>query len=550
MHNLRTLLIVLDGVSYSVFNQFRYSLSTINNLAENGNYGKLESVFPAITPVALASLFTGVLPSTHGITAPKIFIKGASLSKPLTAYSSIPLKADPIWSVFAKKGYKVVVTTAPQALPDRWGLDNLLLFDPYKARIKNCSKGYLLKIGNNVINEIRIDVENSIDEYIVKIIDVENNTTELHLRKNEWSKPIEATMKCKDKTVKGVFMLKGLNDSIYLTPPSFLTPNWSNNFELEKEVWENVVKIHGMNLDGDYLSLKSNIISFKEYFDTIKLTFEFFYNYSLYLLNKLDWDFAITYLPIIDNIQHLLFGVNDSTSLDYLFQAYKMADDFVKPHIQLADNIIICSDHGINKVKKRVYINKFLEKLNVLKINNGEIDWKRTKAYYGGGGLIRINLKEREKFGIVKKNEFAKLVKYITSNLEKLEDPENNERILTLIVSNEMPADDRQGDIVILGVNSKYSISNGIEKDSIFEDVIPYTSITADHGYYNDEDMNGIIIFYGKIFKKQKIDAKIVDIMPTILKIYGINWKTDGKILDEVFKNEFTNSNKQKAQKT
>ncbi|MEM3221967.1 MAG: nucleotide pyrophosphatase, partial [Saccharolobus sp.] len=76
------------------------------------------------------------------------------------------------------------------------------------------------------------------------------------------------------------------------------------------------------------------------------------------------------------------------------------------------------------------------------------------------------------------------------------------------------------------------------------------TSITADHGYYNDEDMNGIIIFYGKIFKKQKIDAKIVDIMPTILKIYGINWKTDGKILDEVFKNEFTNSNKQKAQKT
>ncbi|WP_338599800.1 alkaline phosphatase family protein [Sulfolobus tengchongensis] len=549
MHNLKTLLMVIDGVSYTIFDQFRYNLETMNNLVENGVFGKLESVFPTVTPVALASLFTGKLPANHGITSTKIFVKGNSLSKPLLAHSSISLNADPIWYILAKNGYKVLVVSAPQALPDKWKLNNLLLFDPYKAKIKECSKGYLLNIGNNTINGVKINVENNNGKYKLEIIDIENNTLTLNLDLNEWTPPLEVKMKCKDKEVKGVFRLKGLSSGIYITPPTFLIPNWSNNHELQNEVWENVVKKYGMILDGDYLSLKSNIISFNDYYETLKFAYEFFYNYSLFLLKRADWDFAITYLPIVDNIQHLLLGVNDSKSLDYIFQVYKLADNFVKAHLELVDNIIICSDHGINKIKKRVYINRLLEKLNVLKISDDKIDWKKTKAYYGGGGIIRINLKEREKFGIVSKNEFTKLIKYLTVNLEKLEDPETGERIFTVIYSNETPASDRQGDIIIKGVNPKYSISSSIEKNDIFESVIPYNTVTADHGYYGNDDINGIVIFYGKSFAKRRINMKIIDIAPTILKIYGLIYRADGKIINEVFRNEYASSAKQKTQK-
>ena len=543
MHILKTLLIVLDGISYSIFEQFRYNLQTMNYLIDNGSYGKLESVFPAITPVALASLFSGDLPINHGVTSPKIFVKGNSLSKPLSAYSSLALKADPVWYILAKKGYKVIVTAAPQALPDKWKLDNLTLLDPYKGRIKECSKGYIISVGENNILGLNIKIEVNNEEYVIKITDIENNNVIVGLKKRQWSKPIEAVMKCKDKNTKGIFMLKGLDKHVYMSPPAFLIPSWSNNSELQRQIWDNVIKKYGMNLDGDYFSLKSNLISFEDYYDTIKLTFNFFYNYSLFILKNNQWDFAITYLPIIDNIQHLLYGINDSKSLDYIFQTYKMADEFVKTHLELAENIIICSDHGINKIKKRVYVNKILEKLNVLKIEGNNIDWKRTKAYYGGGGIIRINLKNREKFGIVKSNEFSKLVKYITNNLEKMEDS-NNEKIFTVIYSNESPADDRQGDIVIMSVNPKYSISNSIDKDTIIEDVIPYNTITADHGYYKDEDIKGIVIFYGKSFKRKRINARIIDIIPTILKIYGTNVKVDGKVLDEVLKDELTSSSK------
>ncbi len=40
---------------------------------------------------------------------------------------------------------------------------------------------------------------------------------------------------------------------------------------------------------------------------------------------------------------------------------------------------------------------------------------------------------------------------------------------------------------------------------------------------------------------------KIVDVTPTILKLYGINYKSDGKIINEVLKNGYADNTKQKA---
>ncbi len=202
--------------------------------------------------------------------------------------------------------------------------------------------------------------------------------------------------------------------------------------------------------------------------------------------------------------------------------------------MNLGDNIVICSDHGISKVQKRVYINKLLEKINLLKLNEDRIDWKHTKAFYGGGGIIRVNLMNRERYGIVNKKEFPKLIRYIMRNLEMLEDPENHVRIFTSIYANEMPADDRKGDIAIMGVSKGYSLSSVIGNTDIIESVIPYRTSTADHGYYKAEDMEGIILMQGKNFRKgQSINCRIIDVAPTISKIFNVDMRVDGRVLTE-----------------
>ncbi|MEM1626173.1 MAG: alkaline phosphatase family protein [Sulfolobaceae archaeon] len=528
---MKLLLTVIDGIAYNMFERFRYRLKTLGELAESGIYSKLESVIPSLTPIALASLYTGNLPKNNGVTHPKIFVKGNKISSPISAFSSKALISEPIWSILARKGYKVIVLSAPQSLPDKWNIKNLLLLDPYKARNKICSKPFVLKAGENMILEKKWTVNFNNNKAEIEYPSI-NGIDKIELDLGQWSRPVEFIGNCKNREYRAVSILYNKGNSIYVSPPSFLNDEWYNNKSVGNEVWEKVSKKYGMMLDGDYYSLSKGIINFNEYFETLKISYNFFLNYSLYMLQNYDWDFAITYLPIVDNIQHLLYGVNDSRALDYIFKAYEYADEFVRLHLNLCDTIVIVSDHGIEKIRKRVYVNKILEKINVLKIKNNEIYWKQTKAYYAGGGIIRINLKGREDRGIVSQEEYSKLVRYIVKNLENYKDPENGKNIFISIIANEIPAGDREGDIIV-GVEDGYSLSSSIDTENEIEKVEHYITITADHGYYKKDDLYGIVIFYGKgIIKKRINNARIIDIAPTILKLMNVeNIKMDGNIL-------------------
>ncbi|MBP1357679.1 MAG: alkaline phosphatase family protein [Sulfolobus sp.] len=339
---------------------------------------------------------------------------------------------------------------------------------------------------------------------------------------------------CGKEEVRGVTFLHSRDNNIYMSPISFLNYRWGNSLELQEKVWKDVVYKHGMILDGDYHSLNRGLIDFNEYLKTVDLAYSFFLNYTMYMLENTNWDVALTYLPIVDNLQHLLYGLSDKKAFSYIVKGYELADEFIKTQLDYADLVIVCSDHGISKIKKRIFINKFLEKINVLKLkDNDEIDWNKTKAYYGGGGQIRINLKAREKFGIVSSKEFPKLVRYIVRNLENLIDEENNERIFTSIIEKETPANDREGDITIMGIKDDYGISSVAKKElDIIEKVKEYKMTSGEHGYFRKDDLYGIIIAYDKNVKTRKsiINAKIIDIAPTVLKLFNItNVKMDGK---------------------
>ncbi|BCU70386.1 alkaline phosphatase family protein [Stygiolobus caldivivus] len=524
---MKVLLIVIDGMAFHIVEKIRHKLPTVNGLIEKGFFGKLESVFPSLTPIALASLVTGNSPKLNGVTAPKVFMKNKPLSNELSAYTSEPLKTDPIWVYLGKNGYKVLVTSSPQALPDRWKVEGTTLLDPYKSKMKKCSDAKVLTEGENkVLGKIWLVEKTSANKFYVSYPSPSSEKT-LEIENNQWSSPILVRGKCGKEEFNGVTLLHAREKDIYLAPIAFDNKKWGNDLNLLEKVWNDVSLVHGMMMDGDHISLHRDMINFEEYVETVKKTFNFFMNYTKYLLDNVKWDFALTYLPVVDNVQHLLYGIEDEKASEYVFQSYLMADEFIKMQLDYADLVIVVSDHGVEKIKKKVFVNKLLERINVLSINEkDEIDWSKTKAYYGGGGQIRINLKGREEKGVVSLKEFPKLVRYIVRNLENLTD--GNDKVFTSIYASESPAPDREGDIKIGGIREFYGISSIVRKDmEVIETIIPYKNNSGEHGYFRKNDLYGVIIAkyrQSELKRPETIQqARIIDVAPTILKLFGIN---------------------------
>ncbi|MCQ4350263.1 MAG: nucleotide pyrophosphatase, partial [Sulfolobales archaeon] len=161
--------------------------------------------------------------------------------------------------------------------------------------------------------------------------------------------------------------------------------------------------------------------------------------------------------------------------------------------------------------------------------------WSRTKASYVGGGVIRLNVKGREGGGIISLHEYKRIVKTIVRALEGLE----GGNLFASIIENEVPSGDREGDIVFV-VNEPYGVSSSTRKDvNIIEDVVPFKFASGDHGYFRKSDFGGVIIsrLKGVNLRKRITKASVIDVVPTILKLFGIDGvRTEGRPIFEIIK--------------
>jgi predicted AlkP superfamily phosphohydrolase/phosphomutase len=529
---LRALLIIIDGLSYELLEKYRDELPNIRTLINEGAYGRLDSVFPALTPVAIASLITGVTPKTHGITAPKIFVRGRKLSDPISAFSSEGLLVDPIWYHLGKRGKKVIVASSPQALPDRWNLPNVKLIDPFRMKVRRCSEAFFLREGEWRVHGKTWLVSKEGSRYEIAYPG-ETDYSIIRINVGEREGPIVFSAKCKDRELTGLAFLAAKEEGVYVSPAAYQTYEWSNDRELMDELWERVFKVSGVMLDSDHRSLQRGQITLDDFMWTASLASRFFTSYSKYLLTTRDWDFAVTYFPVVDNVQHVLFGFYEQYESQIL-QAYRMADEFVGVHANLADAVFVVSDHGIAKITKRFFPNRLLIDLGLLQLNDkDEVDWSRTKAIYVGGGVIRLNVKGREEGGIIRLHEYKRIVKTIVRALEGLE----GGKLFASIIENEVPSGDREGDIVFV-VNEPYGVSSSTRKDvNIIEDVVPFKFASGDHGYFRKSDFGGVIIsrLKGVNLRKRITKASVIDVVPTILKLFGIDGvRTEGRPVFEV----------------
>lgn len=324
-----------------------------------------------------------------------------------------------------------------------------------------------------------------------------------------------------------------------------------------------------INYEGDITDFS---LSYDELSKRLKEVTEKHSNALFYFLEK-SCDFGFVVFSELDRVQHIFW---DRKKL--LLEHYQNIDRKLRDILDRLErendenNVIIVSDHGFGPNKRIFLVNEWLRKrgyLEVAKIlGNKSINifsvilrkfnllekvrlitkfpplkllylrlgqrtekttviWNKTKAFsYGTWGTIYINLSGREPYGIVKEEEYERLRSEIIEGLQEISVKAYRREEIYRGEYLELAPD------IILEtndyVNSVISrVGYGTEFMKGFD------------GSHRKE--NGLFIAKGQNIKENfEMEAKIYDVAPTILHMFGIPIPKDmdGRVLNEIFKGE------------
>ncbi len=214
---------------------------------------------------------------------------------------------------------------------------------------------------------------------------------------------------------------------------------------------------------------------------------------------------------------------------------------------QLDDNttLLVMSDHGFASFRRAVNLNSWLLDEGYISLRRGtsqsdveyydKVDWIRTKIYGLGFNGVYVNLRSRERNGIVLPTEKKKLLTEVSEKLLKLRDPETGEQVVNRVYLAEEIYSGRNlayAPDLVVGYNRGFRASwettiGTFPEEWISDNMDPWS---GDH-CMAAELVPGVILSNRKI---QSANPKLFDLAPTILAEFGIG-KTDEMVGGTIF---------------
>lgn len=376
---------------------------------------------------------------------------------------------------------------------------------------------------------------------------------------------IASSYSVKERKIWDILGEKGLKSCILGVPPTypitpisgclvsgFITPDISVNYtypaELKQEIEKNVGKYI---LDVNFrIDAKEELL--KKIYEMTEIQFKTIE----YLMKNKQWNYTQFVIIGLDRFHHAFWKYFDKTHQLYapnnkfegeVNKYYTYLDKKVGEILNLIDNdtlVMIVSDHGAKAMKGLICINMALEKLGLLvfkkkpdiatKIEDAKIDWERTYAWGWGGYYARVflNVKGREKFGIIKEDKYEEIRDEIITKLKSIRDDKNNlmntkiykPKALFPIVRGKPP------DLMVYFDDLNWRSAGTVGYESMYLKENDTGPDDAVHDYY------GLFIIYDPKRKIGKNLGKrnIIDIAPTSLSLLGLDVPDDmeGEIIE------------------
>ncbi len=216
-------------------------------------------------------------------------------------------------------------------------------------------------------------------------------------------------------------------------------------------------------------------------------------------------------------------------------ELYQKMDKLIGRVMEKIDDdtlLLVISDHGFKSFARCMNLNAWLHQngylaLKGVKTESGDwfedVDWSRTRAYTMGLNGLYLNLKGREKQGIVDPAEAGALKKEIQEKLNGLKDPDSGTVGITgvFITDNVYsgPYSENAPDLLVgygAGYRASWDSVMGKVTGKVFEDNLKAWS--GDHCI--DPRLVPGVLFSSHKFIEDK--PHIADVAPTILTLFGL----------------------------
>ena len=197
------------------------------------------------------------------------------------------------------------------------------------------------------------------------------------------------------------------------------------------------------------------------------------------------------------------------------------------------DTLLVVSDHGFKDFRRGVNLNTWLLRRGYLFLKEGrdgkgewlaDVDWSRTRVYALGLSGIYLNLKGREKEGVVEPSAAASLKRELIDTLVDLPDPEAGvQRVVEAVYDRDSiyqgPYRQNSPDLIV-GFRPPYRVSwesaQGSVTGSVFSD--NEKAWSADHCL--DHRLVPGVFFSSRPVRAGKVG--LLDIAPTVLRLFGV----------------------------
>ncbi|MCI4398210.1 MAG: alkaline phosphatase family protein [Acidobacteria bacterium] len=306
----------------------------------------------------------------------------------------------------------------------------------------------------------------------------------------------------------------------------------------------------------DTWTISSNLAGEDQFLSDMNQTVDAFEKIMNGTIADKDWDLYVFYYEFTDRIAHVLWRYMDPKHPMYdaakapqyqeeMRKAYERMDKIVGEAMEKMPKdatLIVLSDHGFASFRRAVNYNRWLvdNGYMTLKADTGvmtlqdlfddnrllfkNVDWSKTKVYALGLGNLYINLKGREREGIVNPGaEYDAIVKDLKEKLPRIVDPKDGSNPVKAVYTRDemykgydpdLTADLRVSNTP--GYRVSWQTSLGGVPEALLEDNLKAWS--GDHCSMDPSFVPGMFFCNRPIEK----EPNMLDMAPSVLGLLGV----------------------------